>query len=144
MAFTNDRRKSKGTARSRALYALLALWVGLGIQPCAVAAVSDSDCPHCPPTEESLVSPEDEHCGGADPTLNASAPSECCDADDGAIDSRSSTVDQKDLHDVVDVPVLGFSVAWPLPTIARFMIVDPPDRHRSVIPLFIKHCVYRI
>ena len=61
MKFTNNKRNSKGMASSRMLYAFLMLWVSLGIQPCAVAAVGDADCPHCPPEETHSDGHDHEH-----------------------------------------------------------------------------------
>ena len=144
MKFTNNKHNSKGTVSSRMLYVLLALWVSLGIQPCAVAAVSDADCPHCPPEETFAIAPENDHCGGgAEQAFDATASNECCDADDGAIDTRYSTVDLKDLHDVAAAPPSAVGTPWSRRTIENFPVVDPPDQRLSRVPLYILNCVYR-
>ncbi len=143
MIFTAKKRKNSGMASSRMLYALVALWVSLGIQPCAVAAVSDADCPHCPPAETHSIAPENEHCGDhAEPTLDATASIECCDADDGAIDTRYNTFDLKDFGDVA-APPPNAGPSSPLWIVQRIPVVDPPDRRQSSVPLYILNCVYR-
>ena len=148
MKFTDNKRKSKGMASSRMLVVLLALWVSLGIQPCAVAAVSDSDCPHCPELEmrsiAPSIAPENEHCGNsAKPALEVTAASECCDAEDGAIDTRLSTVDVRDLPVVAAVPLSDIDPPWMRRTIESVPAVDPPDWRRSTVPLYMLNCVYR-
>ena len=127
----------------RILYALVALWVSLGIQPCAVAEVSDADCPHCPPAETHSIPPENEHCGGhTESRFDATMSNECCDADDGAIDTRYNTIDLKDFGDVA-APPPSADPSSPFWIIQRIPIVDPPDRRRSSVPLYILNCVYR-
>ena len=41
-------------ARTRVFGLFVAVWVSLALQPCAVAAVSESDCPHCPSEIEAI------------------------------------------------------------------------------------------
>lgn len=143
MKFTAHKRKSKDTMSGRILYALVVLWVSVGLQPCAVAEVSDADCPHCPPAETHSIAPENEHCGGhTEATFDAIVSNECCDADDGAIDTRYNTIDLKDFGDVAPPP-LNAGPPSPFWIVQRIPVVDPPDRRRSSVPLYILNCVYR-
>jgi len=94
----------QGSKRRSLLAGIVVLWVCLGIQPCAVAAVSDADCPHCPPE---LPEPEPEqasHCGGnatATEAPHVVLAEECCEADDGAVDGRPPSFEFKPVYDTL-------------------------------------------
>ena len=99
-------KRNRGSKRRSLFTGLVALWVCLGIQPCAVAAVSDADCPHYPPE---LPAPEPEqasHCGGsakAADVPHAVVADECCEADDGAIDGRPANPEFKPAYETLAV-----------------------------------------
>ncbi len=141
--FDNGNKGSK----CRSLFAgIVALWVCLGIQPCAVAAVSEADCPHCPP-ELPVPEPEQSsHCGGS--VKAADAPhvivaEECCEADDGAIDARTASFELNPAYDVSavlpDVVRLAWSAGYTPVVPTRTLSLrrcSPPSLHKL-------HCVYR-
>ncbi len=138
-------KRIRTAGRRRTLSGLLLIWVGLGVQPCAMAAVSESDCPHCPPATESQPMNMHDH-DGTDGKLHADASSthdDCCDTDEDAIDARTNLGKYSDLSD--------FSSALPPAHIPSSRVIssalsdfdDPPDRQRSSVPLRILYCVYR-
>ena len=138
-------KRIRSAGRRRTLSALLLIWVGLGVQPCAMAAVSESDCPHCPPAIELQQMDMHDHCG-TDAKLLADASNtngDCCEADEGAIEARTSFGKYGDVSDVSSAPPPA-----PIPssreisgTLSDF--ANPPDRQRSSVPLRILYCVYR-
>jgi len=137
---------SRGSKRRSLFAGVVALWVCLGIQPCAVAAVSDADCPHCPPE---LPAPEPEqssHCGGSAKAADAPhiiAAEECCEADDGAVDGRTASADFKPAYDSAAVLPDPGRLAW---TVARLPVTPSRAlslRRCSPLPLHKLHCVYR-
>jgi hypothetical protein len=140
-------KRIRTAGRRRTLSALLLIWVGLGVQPCALAAVSESDCPHCPPANESQAMDMHDHCG-TDAKLLADASTTsgaCCEAaaDDGAIEARTTLGKYGDINDASPAPP---PAAIPSSreisgTLSDF--ANPPDRQRSSVPLRILYCVYR-
>ncbi len=143
MRILTDKRHNVGTAKRRVLSVLVALWVSLGLQPCAVAAVGDVDCPQCPPEQEQPMAAMSEHCDPQGHSSFSSAPSDCYTLEESAVDGRLGKIDCKDDG--------KFSAAIPAgePFVAiRFdtcssNVVDPPDRAARPIPLYILYCVYR-
>lgn len=134
-------RQLFGKGRRSLLAGLLALWVSLGIQPCAIASVSDADCPHCPPEASAHAMAMDEHCGdGAQPSSTAYA-ADCCDADNSVIETRSKNVDVKPDVDLATGPPPD---PWhqvdsrPL----QMALVDPAGRRSPAIALHKLYCVY--
>ena len=145
MRILTEKRHNEGTAKRRVLSVFVALWVSLGLQPCAVAASSDVDCPHCPPEQEQPMAAMSDHCDPKSESSLASAPSDCYEVEESAIDGRLGKIDFKDAG--------KFSAA--IPTSEPFVsirfdtcssnAVDPPDRAARArpIPLHILYCVYR-
>jgi hypothetical protein len=133
------------SGRRRTLSALLVMWVGLGVQPCAVAAVSEGDCPHCPPTIDAQQMDVKEHCG-TDAELIADVSGvagDCCETDDGAIDARSYAGKVVDNIDVSTGPPPTPTSVSRLTTGTLSESAYPPKRRRSSVPLRILYCVYR-
>ncbi len=141
---TNKRNKNR-TVYSRAFGVLVVLWVSLGLQPCAVAAVNDAGCPHCPPEYELPMATHGGHSDGVtEPSSCAGMQAMICEADEAAIDSRIGKIDFDDAGDFV-AAVSTTAAIIPLAS-DNFvaMASDPPDRHRSAVPLHILYCIYRI
>jgi len=125
---------------------VVALWVGLGIQPCAVAAVSDHGCPHCPLALEQDASHAGDHLCASEilqfDESCVSAQAECCDIDEGTIDVRSG---QQDLDDYDGfLPLLPTSASELLthPDDPSDGAADPPGYSGGSVSLHVLYCVY--
>ncbi len=105
-------------AKRRAAW-LVGLWFAIGLQPCAVAALSALECPHCPSqAHEGGDTAHSHHGTGHDahgehgaathgePDCQADA-SDCCELDDAAFDGRSAASLAKDLGDTGDMPAVA-------------------------------------
>ena len=143
MRLSSNKRNKNRTVHSRAFGVLVVLWVSLGIQPCAVAAVEDSGCPHCPPEHEQPMATHGGHSDGMTESSScASMQSMICEADEAAVDSRIGKID--DIEAAVVVAVSGTAAINPVASDTFIAIAsDSPERRRSAVPLHILYCVYR-
>jgi len=138
-------RQSQIFTKRNVLGVIAALWVGLGIQPCAVAAVSDHGCPHCPPALEQDAARPNVHCASEIPQFEescVSAQAECCDIDEGTVDVRSG---QQDLDDYDEsLPFLPTSASeWSThPDDQSDGAADPPEYSGGSVSLHVLYCVY--
>ena len=141
---SRDKRNKNRTLHSRAFGVLVVLWVSLGFQPCAVAAVNDPGCPHCPPGHEQPTATHGGHSDGmAETSSCAGMQSMICEADEAVIDSRIGKIDDNDAG-VVVAALATTAAINPVASDAFVAIAsDPPERRRSAIPLYILYCVYR-
>jgi len=139
----------KNAGARNVLGLLLALWVSLAIQPCAVAAVSEHDCPHCPTEAEAAPGAQHHHGHAVSQDTAAMASdcgamqSDCCDVEDRIVGVR---IDAPELDD--DDTVLPLGAAPPgitdVPRARPELAVPlPPPAGRSV-PLHIIHCAFLI
>jgi hypothetical protein len=140
-----DKRYNEGTVKRRVLGVFVALWLSLGLQPCAVAAAGDVDCPHCPTEQEQSMAAMVEHCDPQNGSSYSSAPSDCYEVEESAVDGRLGQVDFKDAGTVL----VAIPSSEPFASI-RFdscssNVVDPPDRAARArpIPFHILYCVFR-
>lgn len=137
------------TARARAFALLAAVWVSLALQPCAVAAVSDHECPHCPVEIVAESAPIRDHCNPAvtDTADNGagspSAQSDCCDLDDSIVNVRLDTSGDDDGSIVLPtcVPASQFRLG---PCEESGSATGPPDPTGGSVPLYVLKCVYLI
>lgn len=148
--------KALTTARRRTAW-LVGLWFAIGLHPCAVAALSALECPHCPDdlhdTDTNAGAHAlhgDGHAHGHhdvaqqdDPDCQTEA-SECCDVGDAAFDGRIPGSPAKDSGDAGDV-----FAATPIPYLnyvpADEARPDPPDRQSRPVGgrrLHVVNCVY--
>jgi hypothetical protein len=128
---------------------LLALWVSLAVQPCAVAAGAEHDCPHCP-TESEAAPGAQHHHGHTASDESAAMPAdcgalqaECCEIDDRMVGVRTDALEFDDNDNVlatgaspptvVDVPRARPELAVPL-----------PQRTGRSVPLHLINCVFLI
>lgn len=124
---------------------LATLCLCLGLQPCALAALGDAECPHGAAAHaESTDALHEHHAQGgvAEKADCATAKPSCCAADDGAVDGRASFSKFKD----------GGQIALLLPAAERDLwqrssgSPEPyPDRvevRASGPPLHKRFCVY--
>ena len=145
--FGRAKRQYARIASSKVLGLFAAVWVSLALQPCAVAAVAEQSCPHCPPEIEAAPDVIREHCGTRLPEPAVAlencvtAQSDCLDIEDGLVNVR---VEMPDFDD--DMPVLPTSV--PDSRIHRHTrehpanATGPPERPGRPVPLYILNCVY--
>ena len=144
MRLSTDKRNKNRTVYSRAFGVLVVLWASLGIQPCAVAAVDDAGCPHCPPEQGQPMATHGSLSDGmTESSPCVSAASIVCEVDEAAIDSRIGKIEADDAGTfVVAAPAME-----PIFPVASDAVVgvpyDPPARRRSAVPLHILYCVYR-
>ena len=144
MKFSTNKRNKNRTVYSRAFGVLVVLWASLGLQPCAMAAVGDTGCPHCPPEQEQVMLAHGSHSNAmTKPSPCVGMQSMVCDADETAINSRTGKIDDHD----TGVFVAAVSTLDPVFPVASDTVVgvssDPPGRCRSEVPLHILYCVYR-
>ncbi len=133
----------KGTRRVFGL--LLALWVSLALQPCAMAA-SEHDCPHCP--TETAVAPATHHDHGGSGSHHAagathdcaSMQSDCCDLGESIANVRV------DLPDLDDVTAIITSAAPPqladAPRRQAECPDSPPEPPDGSVPIHLLKCVF--
>ena len=120
--------------RQRRLWPLVAaLWAAVGLSPCALAAVGELDCLHCP--EQQTATDRSEHDGHAahdgtmhDAAGHSSVTSDCGDdcsnAGDTLVDARS-TKSTKDAGESAALPVDSGRFVDTV-AIARTTGLDPP------------------
>lgn len=138
MALTGKR------TRTRRLFGVMAaLWVSLGVQPCAIAAVSDLDCAHRAPSQEQSHGGMHEHHSASDSSGQSSEmASDCCESDEGTVGARQAFQDLKPVGDGIAGPPSSFiNISRPMALVSAVK-ADPPDRLGSAIPLHILYCVY--
>jgi hypothetical protein len=139
--------KSSDTApdrkRHRRLWPLAAaLWTAVGLSPCALAAVGNLDCLHCPVEDASSghaghgkADTHDMHRGHGDDVAGHAAVGsdcgdDCGDSGDSLVDARGFKSTSKDAGDVLAVPFARRDFAQ-LRVAARTTGLDPP-RHNPV------------
>lgn len=145
--FPKPSQTDRQGTRTRFLGLFAALWVGLALQPCAVAAVAEHDCPHCPPQAEEAAVPQKSHC---DPVARAepvespqcdAMQADCCDLEQGTLNVR---VDNPDGD--------GENAAFPASEPAPYpdpgrcanpgLETGPPEPCGAPVPLHVLKCVY--
>jgi len=123
---------------------MVALWVSLGVQPCALAATSESDCPHCPPTHEQAAIGAHQHHASVDVSQPASGmASDCCEADEGTLDARQGQLEIKPVGGAIAGPPTSLLSIPRLASLERNGVTAPSERRPSAIPLRVLYCVYR-
>lgn len=151
---------------------LIAAWLCLGLQPCAIAAEAHEDCPHCPPEHgdgahaaherhaehgEGSHAAHDRHAGHAGSgsaahethagMAKASPCSamqvDCCDASAAAVDTRSGERKaDQDDRPAAALPVPNDHFAVAFSPRTE-RVADPPPIVVASRPLHKLHCVYR-
>mgnify|MGYP001826465287 CR=1 FL=1 len=145
-SFNQQQTKSR---RTRAFGLLVAVWVSLALQPCAIAAVSDHECPHCPVEVEATPAAIEDHCNPAgkikadDGRSLPSAQSDCCDLDNGIVNVRLDTSGDHDDATFLptSVPASQFRLG---PCEDSGNATGPPDSTGGPVPLYVLKCVFLI
>jgi hypothetical protein len=145
MRIQTNKRHNERLAKHPVLAVFVAFWIGLGLQPCAVAAVDDVDCPHCPAEQMQPMAAGSDHCNPLAESSSSSAPSDCYEVEEFAVDGRSGKFDSKN-----DGKFSTAIVASEPFEAIRFdassrNAVGPPGQavRARPIPLHILYCVYR-
>lgn len=145
MTLSTNKRNKNRTVYGRAFGVLVVLFASLGLQPCAVAAVSDTDCPHCPVEQMQAMVAASEHCDPLAGSSSSSGPSDCYEVEESAVDGRLGKFDFKDDGKFpVAIPPSEPFDAIRFDASSR-NAVGPPDQavRARPVPLHILYCVYR-
>jgi hypothetical protein len=145
--FPRPNQKQRSGARARLFGLFAAVWVGLALQPCAIAAVSENDCPHCPPQAEQAAMPHESHHDHAaedipdDPPNCDSLGADCCDVDEATVNVRvdPTKVDDQPTGLPASVPT---SHPDPGPCEGPGNGAEPPEPPAGSVPLHVLKCVY--
>ena len=147
--FARFNQQHTRSGKTRVLGLMVAVWVSLALQPCAVAAVSDEKCPHCPMEVEAVPAAIEDHCNPAATTKEhdsksyPSAHSECCDLDEGIVNVRVDTPGDDD--DITALPTCVPASQFRLgPCEEPGNATGPPDPTGGSVPLHVLKCVYLI
>ena len=125
---------------NRVFIAVVTLWVGVGVQPCAIAAMSDLDCPHAEHHAPNLDAATDDHCGGASP--DPIVESDCCDGGEPTASQRVSTIEIDPDSQPLAFADFDLSDAQRRP-FAQPVGDRPPDPGFTPRPRHKLFCVYR-
>ncbi len=128
-----------------------ALWAAVGLSPCALAAVGDLDCLHCPVEDGAAghaghggADMHGEHQGHGDGHAAAASDcgDDCRDSGDSLVDARGVKTTSKDVGETAAIP-LALRDAVDLHVACETTGLDPPRQHP--IPrqrLHARICVY--
>lgn len=147
--FASFNQQHTRRGRTRVFGLLVAVWVSVVLQPCAIAAVADRECPHCPMEVEAALAAIEDHCNPAgknkaeDATSLPPAQAECCDLDDGIVNVRVDTTSDDDDITILptSVPASQFRLG---PCEESGNATGPPDPTGGSVPLHVLMCVYLI
>jgi len=126
---------------------LTAVWIGLAIQPCAVAAVSNEDCAHSLVGAKAYPRPADAKCDPAvqrqidDHTRPVPTSSNCCDLDEGIVNQRVDDFGSN-LIALIVPPSVPDSLIRSGSSEESGNAADPPESSGGPVPLHILKCVY--
>jgi len=140
-----DKRHDKGPAKHGVLAVFVALWISIGLQPCAMAAVDDVDCPRCPAEQMQPMVAGSDHCNPPGELSFSNAPSDCYEVEESAVGDRFGKIDLEDagkFSAAIDVSEPLFSSRFDASSINAAGPPGQPPRARP-IPLHILYCVYR-
>ena len=132
----------RGFAQSRWLGVLVAVWLNLAVQPCAMALGQDDGCPHCPPVDhESMDGHRGHHAEEADAGCD-SLLSDCGESDDFSLDGRFFFSKAKDTVDDIQADIVAPAAAGLSCTGFTTTAADPPAPVGSSPPLHLLNCVF--
>jgi len=139
---TSTTRQARSTVTSRVLAVVVALWLNLAMQPCAMAFGNDQDCPHCPPQQDMQMAghhgPKTDNAG----TDCETSQSDCSEIDDFSIDGRNSLskLHAKPLPVAIVAPASPMAILNPIGFSTT--AADPPRPVASSTPLHLLNCVF--
>ena len=135
-------RQARSTVTSRALAVVVALWLNLAVQPCAMAFGDDHDCPHCPPAQDMQMAGHHGHQADEAATDCETSQSDCGEIDDFSLQGRNTLSKLK----AEPLPVAIVAPASPLialnPIGFSTTAADPPEPVASTTALHLLNCVF--
>lgn len=150
MAYERNRQAGIRHRQRRWWPLVAAFWMAIGLSPCALAAVGNLDCGHCPETvapagHAGHASGHEGHAGHeshAGSGHGGCADGDCLDGGDTLVDQRNVAKSGKSTGDLVFLPAAPLSAAIDV-AIGRHRGTDPP----SVAPrprrrLHVINCVF--
>lgn len=144
---TEKRHLGSRAARMKILGLLTTVWIGLALQPCAVAAVSNEDCAHSLIGAKAYSRPADAQCDLAvqrqidDHTRPVTTSSNCCDLDERIVNQRVDDFGSN-LIALIVPPSVPDSLIRPGLSEEPGNAADPPESSGGPVPLHILKCVY--
>lgn len=133
---------SRKPAMSRWLGVVVAVWLNLAVQPCAMALGADEGCPHCPPSHGDEMAAHHGH-HETDIREGCDSPlSDCADSEEFSLDARHSQAKQKDNSGAVIIVAPTVSDAIPHPDLYATTAADPPLLVATSPPLHLLNCVF--
>ncbi len=139
-AIATMRRAPAGRVR-RLLAVLCVLWFNLAVQPCAMAASDERDCPHCPPEHHEAMAGHHGHAAEEPRVSCAALEAQCGGYGDISIEARR----QAKLDDGGQPVVAIVDAAPPIP-FARQPVANcatgPPLTSGASPPLHLLNCVF--
>lgn len=130
--------------RNRLWPLVAALWAAVGLSPCALAAVGNLDCLHCPTEDVASghaahgTGMHDMHQGHGDAmgSMHAAGHSsgagdcgdDCRDTGDSLVDARGYKPTSKDAGDAAAIPVVPWDIV-DRHVASRATGLDPPRQH---------------
>ncbi len=141
---THKRRATTVTGKVIGLFATV--WVSLALQPCAVAAAAEHDCPHCPTEIEAMGETAHRHHGSGEGASTAagdcaSMQADCCDLGERIVSVRLADSDLDDPPAVLPPTVPG-SDGDVTPRRDGSKATGPPRPSWGRVPLHVLNCVY--
>lgn len=145
--FRQIRQLYSDYSSTRVLGVFAVIWFSLIVQPCAFAAVSESDCANCSPEIEvgGVIAPS--HCEQTSESSRDGTPShdsmyiECCDIDDSIVNVRLETPKAEDVP--AALPPCASFLCTNCGALKKCEItIGPPCHHGAPVPLHVLNCVY--
>ncbi len=128
-------------ATRRLLAALVVLWLNMVLQPCAMGADAEHDCPHCPPAHHEQSAGHHGHGAREQAAPCATFEAQCSDIGDISLESRNggqaSDVEQPDCFAVESISrhhAVTSRVSSPA--------TGPPSCQQAARPIYILNCAY--
>ena len=142
MRTTPTIRQARSTVTSRVLAVVVALWLNLAVQPCAMAFGDDQDCPHCPPMQDMQMAGHHGHQTDNTGKDCETSQSDCGEIDDFSLDGRNSLskLQAKPLPVAIVAPASPMAIVDPIGFSTT--AADPPRPLASSTPLHLLNCVF--
>ena len=141
MIATATRRESSASATRRLLGVLIALWINMVVQPCAMAAEAEHDCPHCPPAHHEQMAGHHGHGAEKHARPCAALEAQCGDIGDISVESRGSAQpDDLDQPDALAARIIPEHAA--VDRLVASRATGPPLLLSGTPPIYILNCAY--
>ena len=132
-------RRGHSAVTGKWLGIVVAVWLNLAAQPCAMALGLEDDCPHCPDSPDAPAHHghhEDEKSDGCSPL------SDCGDDDAFSVDGRNVNLKLKDKPDSTFVVPAMPPDSCATPARYATTATDPPERTEPSRTIHLLNCVF--